>query len=272
MDEISTVGRLSVPQEGRIPLVAAVYTLGLTLFLTIDPVKPWLLLFIAILVGLSIDGIIRSKPDGLSRQALDTAPYLLVPVLLALAAGFFLEATVSGYWRLLAAAVSGGLMAIALYGEYVSVDTNDQLYPTGRFILNVVTYLTAFALFAAIYSFDVALVPAALATGLVSAVLAAEILRESELMPPPVARRSLRSLGLAVVIGLIIAQVRWALYFAPLDGFLAAVFLLLFFYVATGIVQHYLTAQLSSSIFWEFAIVASVGLLMIVLGKAFAAA
>jgi hypothetical protein len=259
-------GRISLPQTGRIPLVAAVYALGVALFLTLEPTRPLWLMATTLIVALGSDGIVRSYSSGAFRAPLDTAPYLLVPVILSLAAGFFLEETVSGYWRILAALVSGGLMAGILYGECLSIDVESPLYGTGRFILNIATYLGAFALYAVTYSYDVSLIPAAVCTGLLSAVLAAEILRETELMPAPVGRRSLRSLGFAAAIGLIVAEVRWSLYFVPLEGFLAAVFLLLFFYVASGIAQHYLTGHLSRPVVTEYGVVAAIGLLMVVLG------
>lgn len=261
------LGRISLPQAGRIPLVAAVYALGVALFLTLEPTRSLWLIITTLVVALGSDGIVRSYSHGAFRAPLDTAPYLLVPVILSLAAGFFLEETVSGYWEILAALVAGGLMAGILYGECLSVDVESPLYGTGRFILNIATYLGAFALYAVMYSYDVSLVAAAVGSGLLSAVLAAEILRETELMPPPVGQRSLRSLGFAAAIGLIVAEARWSLYFVPLEGFLAAVFLLLFFYVASGIAQHHLTGHLSRPVVTEYALVASIGLLMVILGR-----
>ena len=267
-------GLIALPQAGRIPLVATAYALGVALFLTLEPTRPLWLILTTLIVALGSDGIVRSYSSSALGDApalkpglLDTAPSLIVPVLFSLAVGFFLEVTVSGYWRIVGAIVSGGLLGGVLYGECLSLDIESELYGTGRFILNIATYLAAFALFAVMYSYDVDLVSAALCVGLLTTVLAAEILRETELMPPPVGRRSLRSLGFALAIGLIVAEARWALYFVPLEGFLAAVFLLLFFYVASGIAQHHLTGHLSRPVATEYGLVASVGLLMVVLGR-----
>jgi len=261
------LSRIGLPQGGRIPLVAAAYALGVALFLTLEPTKPWLLMVSALVVALGSDGIVRSYSSGAFRAPLDTAPYLLVPVIFSLAAGFFLEETVGGYWQIAAALVSGGMIGGVLYGECMSVNVESPLYGAGRFILNIATYLGAFALFAVMYSYDVDLAPAALCCGLLSTVLAAEILRETELMPPPIGQRSLRSLGFAAAIGVIVAEARWSLHFVPLEGFLAAVFLLLFFYVASGVAQHHLTGHLSRQVLSEYAVVASVGLLMVILGR-----
>lgn len=262
------IGRIPLPQGGRIPLVAVVYALGVGLFLTLEPTRTLWLVVATLIVALGTDGIIRSYAHGTFRAPLDTAPHLVVPVILSFAVGFFLEETVSGYWDILAAVVAGGLMAGILFGECLCIDVENPLYGTGRFLLNIATYLGAFALYAVMYSYGIGLAAAGISSGLVSAVLAAEILRETDLMPPPVGEKSLRSLGFAAAIGLIIAEVRWSLYFVPLEGFLAAVFLLLFFYVATGIAQHHLTGHLSRIVVREYALVASLGLLMVVLGRA----
>jgi Protein of unknown function (DUF5656) len=268
----SSVSIAAIPQPGRIPLLAAMYALGLVLFLAIEPTRLWLLVLVAGMVALGTDGIVRTHPKSVFRDAIDTAPHLIVPTIVGLAAGLFLEDTVVGYWTLLASLVAGVIMAGVVYAEYLSVDAAGSSYGGARFALNVFTYLGAFALFAAFYSFETALLPAALCVGLVSAVLGSEIMRDPHVMHLPVAQASLRVLGFVVVIGLIVAEARWALYFTPLDGFLAAVFLLLTFYVASGLVQHYLLGHLTTSVITEFATVAALGVTMIILGHAFAEA
>jgi hypothetical protein len=269
---LASLNPAAMPQPGRIPLLAAVYALGLVLFLAVEPTKSWLLLLVTVFVALGTDGVVRTHPRSVFRDAIDTAPHIVVPAVAALAFGFFLEDTVEGYWLLLAALVAGVIMAGVIYAEYLSVDSEGGSQAAARFGLNVVTYLSAFALYAVFYSFEVDLLPAAVCVGLVSAALGAEILRGPETMRFPVAQASLRALGFAVATGLVVAEARWALYFTPLDGFLAAVFLLLVFYVVTGLMQHYLMEHLSRSVIVEFAMVASLGVIMVILGHSFSAA
>jgi hypothetical protein len=207
---------------GLIPLLAAVYGLGVGMFLAVEPTRPWILLLTTVLVALGSDGIIRSYPSGVFRDVADTAPYLLLPVLLALGAGLFFEDTATGYWVWPAAAASAILMAATLYGQYVSVNPLAPAYPLARLMLTVVTYLTAFAFYAVVYSFGIGLLPAAAVVGLVSVLLANDILREAETNP-------WRTLTYAAAIGLVVAEARWSLHFLPLEGFLAGVFLLLAF-------------------------------------------
>ncbi len=244
----------------RIPLLAIVFTIGLGLFISIDPVRPWILLVLAALIALGADGIMRSHPGGEFHSVADTAPYLFVPVLFTFSAGLFLEDVVLGYWAVPAVLGAGTLMGATLYGEYVSIDPESESFPFARFLLNVITYLAAFGFYAVVYGFDVDLAPASFAVGLVSMLLAIEVFREAEADP-------MRALVFAAVIGVIAAEARWVLYFIPLDGFLAGVFILLVFYLTTGVISHYLTEHLERSVLLEFALVTVAGLAIVVGGR-----
>jgi hypothetical protein len=259
-DGPSTSRMPAASRAGRIPLLAVVYTLGLGLFIAIDPVQPWILLALTVLVGLGADGIIRSHPRGGFHAVPDTAPYLFVPVLFSMSAGLFLEDVVLGYWAIPAVLGAGVLMGATVYAEHVSVETDHPSFPLARFVLNVITYLTAFGFYAVVYGFGIDLLPAAFAVGLVSTLLAIEIFREAEADP-------IRALVFAAVIGLIVAEARWVLYFIPLEGFLAGVSLLLVFYLATGIISHYLTDHLDRTVIMEFALVTVAGLAIVIGGR-----
>jgi hypothetical protein len=251
------------PRIGRIPLLAATFAIGLALFITIDPVRPWILFVVAALVAVGADGILRSHPRGDFHTIADTAPHLFVPVLFALSAGLFLEDVVLSYWAAPAVIGAGCLMGSALYAEYVSVEPESEAFPLARFVLNVITYLAAFGFYAVVYGFDVDLLPAAFAVGLVSMLLAIEVFREAEADP-------MRALVFAGVIGMIIAEARWVLYFIPLEGFLAGVFLLLVFYLTTGVISHYLTDHLDHAVLAEFALVTATGLAIVIGGRVLA--
>ena len=253
-----------IPRSISIPLLAVVYGVGLALFLAIEPTKPWILLAVVALVALGTDGILRSHPGGQLRGVADTSPFLFVPVLLALASGLFLEEidTVHGYRIIPAAAGASVTLAVALYGEYVSVIHHGPSYALGRLLLNILTYLAAFVFYAVIYAYDVSLLPSAFAVGLFSMLLAVEIFREAE-------ADAYRALIFAAVIGIVVAEVRWALYFISLEDFLAAILLLLIFYQATGLIQHHLTGTFSRTIAAEFTLVTAVGTTIVILGRVF---
>ena len=249
-------------RAARVGLLVFVYAVGLLLFLAIEPTKPWILLVVTCLVALGSDGIIRDHPFGDFRGDIAaTAPFLFLPTLLTLGSGLFLEDVAGGYWAVPGTAIAAVLMGAVVYAEHASVDHTSEAYGVARFILTVATYLTAFSFYSVVYTFEVSLVPAALAVGLVSLLLSVEVLREAEADP-------VRALVFAAVVGLIVAEARWGLYFLPLESYLAAVFLLLAFYLTSGLVQHHLTDDLHGAVLLEFLSIGAVGVAIVVIGRA----
>ncbi len=246
----------------RIPLLSLVFCIGLLLFVSIEPVRPWLLLSLTAIMALGADGILRSHPRGDFHTVADTAPYLFVPVLFTMSAGLFLEDVILSYWAVPAVIGASALMGVALWAEHVTVETDHPSFNLARFALNVVTYLTAFGFYAVVYGFDVNLGPASFAVGLISMLLAIEVFREAEADP-------IRALVFAACIGVIVGEARWVLYFIPLEGFLAGVFLLLVFYLTTGVIQHYLADHLDAAVIGEFALVTAAGLAIVFGGRVF---
>lgn len=249
-------------RSDRINVLAVVVGIGVGFFLAIEPVQPWLLLLTVGLVALGVDGIVRSYPANRFQTFTDTSTFLFLPVLFVLAAGLLLEYTVDGIFI---PAAAGGLAAIfwvTALAEYVSVNPNAPGYGTARFLLNVVTYLTAFAFYGVIYEFDVGLVGAAFAAGLITVLLGVEILRETELEGPYL-------LSYAAAVGLIVGQVRWTLYFLPIESFVAALFLLVVFYFITGVLHAHFTGQLRRATVAEYSVVTlAVFFLVLVAGLA----
>jgi hypothetical protein len=245
----------------RIPLLSLIYAIGLALFVTIEPTRPWLLLALTAIMALGADGIIRSHPRGGFHTIADTSPHLFVPVLFTLSSGLLLEDVILGYWAVPAVIGAAVLMGATLYAEHVTVEQDNPSFPIARFVLNVLTYVTAFGFYAVVYGFDVDLAPAAFIVGLVSMLLAIEIFREAEADP-------LRALVFAAVIGVIAGEARWVLYFLPLEGFLAGIFILLVFYLASGVISHYLQDRLSPTVLLEFVAVTAAGLAIVIGGRA----
>ncbi|HEY8172788.1 MAG TPA: hypothetical protein VIH21_06855 [Dehalococcoidia bacterium] len=259
----AVAARAGASRTGRIPLVSLVFGVGLTLFISVDPVQPWILLALTAIMALAADGIIRSHPRAEFHTLADTAPYLFVPVLFTLSAGLFLEDVILSYWAAPAVIGASALMGATLYAEHVSVEPDHPSFPLARFVLNLITYLTAFGFYAVVYGFDVDLLAAAFSVGLVSMMLAVEVFREAEADP-------MRALVFAAVIGVIVGEARWVLYFIPLEGFLAGVFILLVFYLTTGVISHYLTEHLDTAVLLEFALVTAAGLAIVIGGRTLA--
>lgn len=250
----------SASKSGRIPLLCVVFAAGLMLFVSVDPVRPWILLALTAIMAVGADGIIRSHPAGEFHSLGDTSPYLFVPVLFTLSSGLFLQDVVLSYWAVPSVLGAAALMGCALYAEYASVAPDATSGAMAHFLLNVITYLTAFGFYAVVYGFNVSLAPAALVVGLVSMLLSIEVFREAEADP-------IRALVFAAVIGIIAGEARWVLYFIPLDGILAGIFILLVFYLTTGVIAHYLTDHLDRMVLLEFAMVSAAGLAIVVGGR-----
>jgi len=250
-------------RASKVPLLAIVYGFGLLLFLAIEPTQPWMLLVLTALVAIGTDGIMREHPLGSEEDDTAwTAPLLFLPTLLALGAGLFLEDVLTGYAAVPGVIVATVLMGAVVSSEYASIEPEGTGYAAARLVLNVATYLTAFTFYAVVYSFDVSLVPASLAAGLISILLSVEVLREAEADP-------VRALVFSGVVGMVVAEARWALYFLPLESYLAGVFLLLVFYMASGLVQHHLNDDLRPPVVAEFSAIAVLGVLIVTLGRIF---
>src|SRR3990172_10725561 len=83
----------------RVPLLLVVFSVGLLLFLAVQPTQPWILLLVTGLVTLSADGVLREHPAGDFRGDIaGTAPFLFLPALLTLGAGLFLDDSLHGFW------------------------------------------------------------------------------------------------------------------------------------------------------------------------------
>jgi hypothetical protein len=251
-----------VSRLDRVHAMAAVFGAGLTAFLAIEPTQNWLLLLLAGLVALGTDAIVRTHPRARFKRLDDTALFLFVPVLLTLSAGLFLEEVATGYWSVLAGVGAAVPFAIVLQAEYNSVDRRFRAYAGARLILNIATYVIAFLFFATIYDFDLSLGALTFAAGIVSILLAIEILREEALETP-------RTLLYALSIGVLLAEAALAMHFLPLEGALAAVFLLLAFYLMTGLMHNYLADRLSLRTVGEFSGIALLGLLIVVVSHAY---
>src|SRR4029078_9335198 len=107
-------------------------------------------------------------------------PHLFVPVLFTLSSGLFLEDVVLGYWAAPAVLCAGVMMAATLYAEHASIEPDAEAFHLARFVLNVITYLTAFGFYAVVYGFDVDLLPAPLAGGLGRMPASGQVFREEE--------------------------------------------------------------------------------------------
>ena len=209
-------------------------------YLLIEPTPRWLALLAAAVALLGTEGLLRiERRTAFEDGGIDVTPFLFLPALYALTMPVFLEENLRGWWTFPAGLAAGlGLGAVAV-AEVASVRERDPLREQARFFAAGATYLVAFALYSLTYSAGLEVRTAIIATGLMSALLAVELLREHE-----VDQRE--TLILALAAGLVLAELRWGLHYLPLDGHLAALALLFGFYFVTGILAAHLTRALDA--------------------------
>lgn len=246
----------------RIHALAVVLALGLTAYLAVEPTQNWLLLVLSGLAAIGTDAIVRHHPRAAFDRIDDTALYLFVPVLFTLSSGIFLEDVASGYISVVLGLASVVPFWLILRAEYESVDRTSEMFQATRLVLNGATYVIAFLFFATIYDFELSLFSSAFAAGIVSVLLAIEVLREEGM-------DTVRTIFYSVAIGFLLAEAAWSAHFLPLDASAAAVFLLLAFYLMTGLMHNYLGGRLNRRTASEFGVVAVAGLVIITLSHAY---
>lgn len=242
--------------------MAVALALGLTAYLAIEPTQNWLLLLLAGLAALGTDGIVRTHPRARFQRLDDTALFLFVPVLFALGLGIFLEEVANGHWTIAAGLLSVAPFWAILRAEYESVDRKSDSYQLTRLVLNVATYVIAFLFFATMYDFDLSLLASSFSAGVVSVLLAIEVLREEGMDTG-------RTILYALAIGVLLGETAWATHFLPLEGSGAAVFLLLAFYLMTGMMHNYLGNRLNFRTGSEFTLVATAGIAIVALSNVY---
>ncbi len=209
---------------------------------------------------LSTDGIIRSHPRWDAHDLVATASHLFLPAIAVIGSGFFIDHALDGYARPIAALVPTVAVGFIAYGEYQTVDFGSRRYGSVRLALAVATYLAAFAAYTVIFTNDISIVLGSIYVGVVSLLLAIELLRESR-------QFGSSSALVGIAIGLTLAELRLALYFFPLDGLLAGALLIIGFYLATGLVHHLLDHDLVWATTAEYLLVAVVGAVAVVVTR-----
>lgn len=263
-DAVATPHTLSgaISRLDSLYALAVVLALGMTAFLAMEPTPNWLLLLLSGLAGLGTNHIVWTHPKARFKRLDDTALFLFVPTLFTLGLGLFLKEVAGGDWTIAAGLASVALFWAILWAEYESVDDSGPSCQRARLVLNLMTYVTAFLFFATIYDFKLSLLETAFAAGIVSLLLAIEVLREEAI-------DTLHTILYALAIGMLLAEAAWATHFLPLEGSAAAVFLLLALYLMTGMMHNYLGDRLNLRTAGEFIAVALVGLLVATLSQSY---
>jgi hypothetical protein len=236
-------------------LVAVVFAVLLLLYLLVGA-NPWPLVPLVLLAAVGTDQVLRLHPQSRFHGWTATGLYLPVPVFFALGAALALGEVATGFW--IAPAVVGAalIFAIALNAEYLTVDPNADTYEGARFLLLLVVYVTALAMFWAVLSIALPLLLGVALVGGTAGLLTLDSLRELE-------EETSDLVFQAGAVGLVMGETRLALAYLSLDATLAAAFMLIAFYVTTGLIQNRVSGRLDQHTLRQYGIFAGVGLLVV---------
>ena len=212
-------------------------------------------IFLALLSGSGAEAVIRAHPLAQKGELRWTVRFWALPIAVTLIAAVVLPRSPSIlYWALAMLAFAGVLSGV-LAALYFTLDDEAPGYRRARAVLNLTCYAIALLLFLLIPS-SWSEVGRSLTLGGVAALLALELLRGTEGKP--------RSVALyALVVGVVVAQVTWALLLTGLSSLSTSLLLLLLFYLLVGLAWQTLLDRLSRRVAFEFAAVGLAGLIII---------
>jgi hypothetical protein len=154
--------------------------------------------------------------------------------------------------------VAGVGISLVVSAEYAAVSPEDPGYPTARLALNMLAYLLAFTLFILIYnSRSRSLVTASLML-VAAALLTLDLLSAADV-------QFRRVVLFASIVGLIIGESTWVLNYWQISAWAGGLLLLLTFYFTVNVAHQYLLDRLNASALVEFAVVAVIVLIIVLL-------
>jgi hypothetical protein len=222
-------------------------------------VSQWWLMAM-LLGGLAATGaraVVYAHPSLPRRAPGYALTFWMLPGLLVILATLWLYLLTPDLgWWLAGVAVTGLLLWLVVLAEYHTIDPRDPWYELAHLWLNVIGYGVAFGLFVVIYQTRVRSILSATEVLLVGGLLAASLLRSG------LAQAS-RTWLFAGITALVLSQSTWALNFWRVSPLTAGLWLLLIFYLFTALAQQQLLGRLTRRALVEFAVVACVGLFVI---------
>ena len=209
------------------------------------------------------DSLVRSHPLVRRGESRYTFAFWALPGLSVVAATLLLPLAPNGtvaplrpYW-LGGLALTALLLLLIAVAQYHTVDPTDPGYRLARLALNIFVYLVALGLFTLIYGSKARSLLSATTTAAVGGLLALELLRG--------VHHNLRLTGIyALITGLASGEVTWALNYWTVGRLTGGLLLLLVFYLVTGFSREGLLRRLNRRALVEFALVALVGLGLII--------
>jgi len=214
-----------------------------------------------LLAGLGAEGVLRGHPAARLRESGDAAAQAALPAGFALALALFWRYVATGYWGVPAALLTTLLFGALVYAQYAALDTDGAARDTARVAQLAAAHAGLFATLSVLYAYDLSAIAAALLAGATACLFALVPLRQSEL-------NWSATIVYALAAGFALAQVRFALTYARLDGLIAALFLTLAFYGGLGLTTAAIEGRLDRRVWLEYTLVLVVGVAIVAAGQA----
>ena len=203
------------------------------------------------------DSLVRSHPLIRRGESRYTFAFWALPGLSVVVATLLLPLAPNRPYWLGGLALTALLLLLIAVAQYHTVDPTDPGYRLARLALNISVYPVAFGLFSLIYGSKARSLLSATTTAAVGSLLALELLRG--------VHPNLRLTGLyALITGLALGEITWALNYWTAGRLTGGLLLLLVFYLVTGLSQEGLLRRFNRRALVEFALVALVGLGLII--------
>jgi hypothetical protein len=215
-------------------------------------------LVLALFSAAGAESVIRVHPRFMAESRWGWAwPFWALPMAIAVIAIYVLPLAPTRPVQVLGLLASGGLMILALFSLYATVERGQSGFRRSRLVLDALSYGTALVLFLLVYQTRTRSLLSGTLVALTATLLAIELLRSTT-------DRPLNVLIYGAITGMVLGQATWALnYWWTLSNLTGGLLLLLFFYIIVGIAQHGLQDHLSQRVLLEFALFAAVALILI---------
>ncbi len=212
-----------------------------------------LLLIMGALVCAGVDGYIRTHPHLPSRSLWYTATFWFLPMVVTISGLTLIQSITWWGYQLGLIALVGVALSLIVIGQYHSIARGPAASRQAHAFLPVAVYVVALVLYIVLYGARLRSVLSATGILLLSAGLALELYRHTGASTGRVWLYGLLTGGL-------LSELTWGLNYTRANARLGGAFLLVVFYVLTGLAQQFLWGRLTRRVALEFAAIALIGL------------
>lgn len=210
---------------------------------------------LVVLTGAGVDSIMRSHPQTQNAGWAYSLSFWGVPCALIILSLVVLPLSPNTLFWLGALAAAGLLLSLIVVAQYYAIDERTRYARAAHWALSLAAHAGVFVFCTLIYEARVRSLLSATAISIVSALLAAELLRPHASRLP-----AIRTWLYSAVVGIVLGEVAWALNHVSLNAVAAGILLLLIFYVVSGLAKQHLDGQLARPVIVEFVVVSILGL------------